>query len=137
MKGMTLNEVMMVVIILAVTASLAIPLYMRTAERARRDEAVAVLRMLRAAERVYYLDDAPPQEYAPLTVLPPPGPLVSEGYLQNPNGDPNRAWDYDIVPNADPGFDATATRRSGCNAGETLTIDEAGAEGGTWTLPCP
>ena len=136
-KGMSLNELIIVVLIVSVTVGLAIPIFQRTAEKVRGDDALATLRLLRAAEKVYYFDWN--QRYVGLTPAAP-GLLVTEGYLQNPNGDSGRAFDYVVVPDngASPRtFGATATRRSGCNNAETRTIDQAGVIGGTWTPRCP
>ena len=133
---MTLNELMIVVLIVSVTAALAIPTYVKAVERARGDEALGMLRLLRAAEKVYYFDNN--DFYTDLTVAAP-GPLVTAGYIQNPNGDPGRAFDYDVAENnaANPSsFAATATRRSGCNVNETVTLDDLGNQAGSWTIPC-
>ena len=134
-KGMSLNELIMVVLVVSVIAALSIPTFQRTAEKVRGDDALAILRLLRAAEKVYYFDWG--QRYVDLTVAAP-GPLVTEGYLQNPNGDSGRAFNYTIVSVVSPPtFVATAARISGCNSGETRTLNQTGTVGGTWTPRCP
>jgi len=51
--GFTLLELLMVVIIIAILASLALPQYLRTVAKARRSEALNVLATLRSAEQRY------------------------------------------------------------------------------------
>ena len=130
---MTLNELMIVVLIVSVTAGLAIPTYVKTVEKMKAEEAWTTLKLLRAAEKVYYFDNN--AVYTDLTVAPPGGLLVTEGYLQDPNASADRAFDYSVVANA-TWFTAMARRRSGCNANETFTLDQDGTEAGTWTFLC-
>ena len=134
-KGLTLNELMIVVLIVSVTAGLAIPSYLKSTEKVKGDGALGALRLLRAAEKVYYFDNG--SQYKNLDGAP--DPLVTEGYVQDPNGDLGRAFNYSVVSNnaaTPPQFLGTATRRSGCNNGETITLNDLGSTGGTWTLPC-
>jgi len=51
--GFTLLELLMVVIIIAILASLALPQYLRTVAKARRSEALNVLATIRSAEMRY------------------------------------------------------------------------------------
>ncbi len=51
--GFTLLELLMVVIIIAILASLALPQYLRTVAKARRSEALNVLATIRSAEQRY------------------------------------------------------------------------------------
>ena len=135
--GLTLNELMITVIIVSVLAGLAIPSYLRAVEKARGGEALGTLRLIRAAEKVYYFDSS--SFYTDLTVAVQ-GNLVGQGYIQNPNGDLQRAFDYSVLSNngANPrSFTATAKRISGCNKNETITLDNAGTQGGTWSFQCP
>ena len=130
-RGFTLNELLIAVVIVSITAGLAIPMYMRTVEKVKGDEARGTLRLLRAAEKVYYFDWQ--SQYENLATL------ASGGYLQNPNANDQRAFDYVVAADnvASPRrFTATATRRNGCNSGETITLDDSGTQGGTWTFRC-
>ena len=53
-KGFTLLEILIVVIIVGILAALAIPYYVKTAESSKAAEAYANLNALRQAEWVYY-----------------------------------------------------------------------------------
>jgi prepilin-type N-terminal cleavage/methylation domain-containing protein/prepilin-type processing-associated H-X9-DG protein len=55
-KGFTLVELMIVVIVIGVLASVAIPMYQLSAERSRETECVTALGMVRSALRVYYAE---------------------------------------------------------------------------------
>ena len=52
--GFTLLELMMVVIIMAILASIALPQYLRTSERARAAEAIQMLGAMRTTQTRYY-----------------------------------------------------------------------------------
>ncbi|ACC97933.1 PilE-like protein [Elusimicrobium minutum Pei191] len=53
-KGFTLIELMVVVLIIAILSSVALPLYTRTVERARAAEAISVTASLEKASQAYY-----------------------------------------------------------------------------------
>lgn len=52
-SGFTLLELLMVVIIIAILASIALPQFLRVAERARASEALAILGAMRSSEIRY------------------------------------------------------------------------------------
>ena len=53
-KGFTLVELMIVVVIVGILAGVSIPMYGRSAKRARISEAVGALGSIRSAMRIYY-----------------------------------------------------------------------------------
>ena len=55
-RGFSLLEVLIVVIVLSILATFAIPGYREARQRALDDEARAMLRLIRAAERAYQLE---------------------------------------------------------------------------------
>ncbi len=55
-NGFTLIEIVMVMVIVGVLAAMAVPMFIRSVEEGKNQEAVAALRLIRTAERLYYLD---------------------------------------------------------------------------------
>ena len=55
-SGFTLIEIVMVMVIVGVLAAIAVPMFIRSVEESKNREAVAALRLIRTAERLYYLD---------------------------------------------------------------------------------
>ena len=60
-RGFTLTELMVVTTIIGVMAAMAVPSFQRAIEQAQADIAVANLRAIWAAERLYWLE---PRDYA-------------------------------------------------------------------------
>lgn len=138
--GFTLLELIVVIVIVGVLASVAVPSFARASERARVRDAQAVLAAIFSAERVYYLDE---NRYAGAD--PPTGNgtrnflYTVNRYLTNPDaGDTNPDWNFTVVsPDAGVGFTGTATRTGGGNNGDTITVTQAfngTAYGGTHPL---
>ena len=126
-KGFTLLELLVVVIIIGILASIAIPQFVRVTERSRQAEARTILGAIRTAEAAYYQQN---DTYA-----------TAIGQLDI--DDPNAAalehfFSYTVATVAGPplGFLATATRQTagGKNPnwaiGYTITLDRAGDFGG-------
>lgn len=102
-RGMTLIELMIVIVIVAILASIAVPNYRRYVMRAQRTEAKTALLRVQAAEEKFYLQN---NAYTnKLTDALPGGlglPQLSE------NGNYTIALNFDALLN-DQGFVATAT----------------------------
>ena len=72
--GFTLLELLMVVIIIAILASIALPQYLRVSERSRASEALTVLAAVRSSELRYKATDPAWQYSTNLTLLDIEGP---------------------------------------------------------------
>lgn len=134
-KAFTLMELMVAVMIVAILSTMAAVTYVRVYEKAKGDQAIATLRMIRAAERVYWTDW---NAYADLPFGTCASFLITQGYLQCPNT-PGSPFDYEIaVLGATHG--ATAVRRAGRYGGKTIILTvtccpEAPTWTGTWPWP--
>jgi len=126
--GFTVLELVIAVIILAILVSIAIPTYIVTMERTRANEAIATLRTMHAAERTYFSER---RIYTDLIVGDDDG-WTTVG-LENPNNNNQRSFNYEY--SADPAAGGgTATRISGPNSTETITISHDGViDDSSWT----
>jgi prepilin-type N-terminal cleavage/methylation domain-containing protein len=117
--GFTLTEVMIVLIIVSIIATMCVPTFQRAVEQSRADIAAANLRAIWAAERVYWLEyraytsgsgaTSQLQQLQQLGLLDPAVASSNSG-----------GYSYD-VDGSGTAFTATATRD-----GVTMTIDANG-----------
>jgi len=132
-KGFTLVELIVVVIVIGILASVGIPQYRKALERARGAEAYAGLSHIQEAEKIYY--------------------AINEHYLTTADASisqeelraldislPQTGWDFTITSD-DTGedFTATATRkadRGPCSAepNNTVSMDQSGTMVDLWKL---
>jgi prepilin-type N-terminal cleavage/methylation domain-containing protein len=148
-KGFTLIEVLIVIVILAVLAGLAVPMYQNTVERSRKAEALQTLAAIRASEIRYYAQNSV---------------FVGNGSC-NQSGNPVAALDFDCRSSAlsaggqrlhfeygaiagfgiDPATNTWAARQGAClfyagrntvdtsqpNGSSVITMDERGNQKST------
>ncbi len=122
--GFTLMELLIVVIIIGILVTLALPGFQRSMEVSRQAEARAILGNIYQAERAYYAErdiytDASPANNQLITAIPPNG--STEHYFQ-----------YAVTGSSVSGFTGTATRKTTggrtppWNTGYTIVIDQTG-----------
>jgi len=118
LSGFSLTEVLIAVIIIAMIGTFGIQTYVRAYEKSRAYGAVAMLRMIRAAQRVYFLD------HGTYTFLTPPciSSLMTEGYMQCPNENPAMGYDYSVTLFTPTNYTATAQRNAGWYDTHTITL---------------
>jgi len=119
MRGFTLLEIITVILIVGVLATLAVTHYTPARDRAIGREAVAALRLIAAAERIYRMELG--GYYPPLGASPETNVALINRDLRLLINENN--WDYYIDSNGDNTFTAHADR-TGCQ----YTIDQAGNE---------
>jgi len=110
-RGFTLVEVMTVVIIVGILASVAVPLYRANIRRAMAAEGAALLGSVRTAERIYYSEH---------------GTYTTDKDALGIDVTGNKYFtDYTILSADENGFTAQTTG-TGDAQGITITIDQDG-----------
>ena len=130
-KAFTLVELIIVVIIIGILGTIAIPQYMAAVERARAGKGRSAMIMIAKAEKMraaemngVYIACTNAQLVANL------GSYVEMDDIANNDVD----WDYVVTVPVAGTFLITTTKAAGLpNAGETLTLDQAGTWGGTFS----
>ena len=98
--GFTLTELLVVVIIIGIVATLALPMLVKTIEKAKLGEAGSNLNLIRTGEKIYFL------EYATFTND------FTMLDIENPNTPTGRYFDYTIPAANASDFTARAQRRN-------------------------
>ena len=110
-RGFTLVEVMTVVIIVGILASVAVPLYRANIKRAMASEGAALLGSVRTAERIYYSEH---------------GKYTTDKNALGIDTSGNKYFkDYTIISADENGFVAE-TKGTGDAEGITVKIDQDG-----------
>ncbi len=137
-SGITLIELMVVLIIVGILAAIAMPLFPRAMEATRAKEAVASLQQIRTGERIYRVEENT-YFYSSGDGGLTETKEINETIRTYLDVRDQRNWDYDVTFVGTEGstFVATATRLGGDYASETIKIDEAGELSGSWPLPLP
>jgi len=119
--GFTLTELLIVVIIIGILATLALPMFVKTMEKAKVGEAISNLNLIRTGEKIYFLEYG--TFYAPIDTS-------AENCLniEWPDSD-NAYFDYKVVSGDSSDFEAQAIRKDNAPsgyAGNTYTIKKDG-----------
>jgi len=128
--GFTLVELLVVVTLIGVLTAIGIPQYLSTMESSRADDAVATVKMIATAERMYNLDkktwpDGTVSNGATCSGSSTAADLVGCGYLASQDWT-NRPYIYKVGPTAcGAGTIACASRRTS-GTGSTSTSPYSG-----------
>lgn len=127
MRGVTLVELIIVLVVVGVLASIAVPSYRQYVLRTHRVEAKAALMKIASAQEQYYLQNNTYADTSALDTAPPGG-------LGIPESTENGWYDIAIVDGDADAFSATATA-AGTQAVDThcasFSIDQAGVKDAT------
>ena len=129
----TLSELMVVVIIVGILASLAIPLFSRAIENTKAKEAIAALEQIRSAQRIYRVEEN--TYWGP----EPDDQTINATLSLDLDISDDRNWDYSIDSAGPDSFETSALRLEGAHKDEKIVINQDGLVPGqsTWTLPLP
>jgi prepilin-type N-terminal cleavage/methylation domain-containing protein len=121
-KGFTLLEIIIVIIIIGVLASLALPRFFATVEYSRSTEALNAISAIRQSlERCYIQTSGDYSKCTSFATLD----------IENPANSPNAHFTYAITSTTKGNFDITATRtaRDGGNTTDTIVVAQDSAAG--------
>lgn len=126
-KGFTLLELLMVVIIVGILATLAVPQYAGFVERARAAEATSTIASIRSAENLRKLETG---SYAATDAQ-------LQTYVNYPTGGTATYWTYAATAGTPTTYTITATRTNkpagAAAAGQTIVLSWDDTIGATWT----
>jgi prepilin-type N-terminal cleavage/methylation domain-containing protein len=97
--GFTLTELLIVVIILGILATLALPMLVKTIEKAKVGEAVSNLNLIRTGQKIYFL------EYSTFSQS------IASLNIEDPNATANTYFDYSIEGADSSDFTGRAQRK--------------------------
>jgi prepilin-type N-terminal cleavage/methylation domain-containing protein len=128
-RGFTLVELSIAMVIICLMMTLAAPIFTHAIEHSRLDTAVANLRAVWAAQRVYWLEER--------TFSPELSNLLSmdlvDSAIAASASDPSAIYAYDIFSADESEFVCRAARNGSRVWTGTITLDEEGTLGGTIT----
>jgi prepilin-type N-terminal cleavage/methylation domain-containing protein len=132
--GFTLFELLVVVIIVGILAALGLPQFTKTKEHALGREAVANLKLIAAAQRLYAMETG---SYYPMPTGTDSNITTINSNLRlsipNPSASSSRNWNYAVTDTSAPSFSVIATRTSGTIC--SYSIDSTTEEPTTTTCP--
>ena len=131
LTGFTLQEILVVIIIIAILVALALPQFGVTRERALTKEAMANLKLIAAAEKIYRLEFS---GYYPLDGIDKSNVDHINTDLKLSLSETN--WDYSVTGGVGS-FVSNATRQSGPYSSCNYSINEGQFEPGMSSGTCP
>ena len=121
--GFTLLELLMVVIIIAILASIALPQYLRTAERARAAEALTTLAAIRTSQERFQAQSATSAYATTAQTCQLDVDIPGSGCAGAPAASPN--WAFNVNSPVGNGMATRGVTPPGFTAPVTIQIDLA------------
>jgi prepilin-type N-terminal cleavage/methylation domain-containing protein len=129
-KAFTLIELLIVVIVIAVLAGIAMPMYLNSVEAAKAGKAIHSLGIIVQAENMYRAEN---DEYLAIGVAELLNASGLGNYTELDEVDADEFWDYSVTDTTGDTLTARATRTSGSREGEEITLDQTGiVDRGPW-----
>ena len=117
-KGFTLIELLIVIVIIGILASVAVPNYTRMVERAKAEQAVTYLKVIRTGEKIYYASNTSYTACANVGEIKSMlGAEVTDEHYR-----------FSVASGSSTSFLATATSKMD---NTTITLDQDNTYGGT------
>ncbi len=120
-RGFTLIELIIVIIIIGVLATLAVPQYLKSTERAKVAKAKHAMGIIAQAEKMYRAQN---DTYIDIGANAADANLGAFTELADIDNDPD--WAYTTENITTNTFTVRATRENGSMTGSSITITEAG-----------
>jgi len=120
----TLIELITVIIIIGIMLGVALPKYMKMAEKTKASNAKQVMDILRKAEEAYYAENTTYDDYDSTDTTTTSGGIIDE--IPHAKIQTDDDWSYKVDAKT-TSFNIEAKRKTArAHAGETITIDQDG-----------
>ncbi|MBU1112830.1 MAG: prepilin-type N-terminal cleavage/methylation domain-containing protein [Candidatus Omnitrophica bacterium] len=132
-KGFTLLELLIVVIVIGILATIAIPQFLNAVEKARVAKAKSALGLISHAEKMYRAERDTYVAAADGAV-----DSVLGNYVELKQIDLDQDWDYNVTISGTDNYTATATKNSSSShGGQSVIYNQDGNCTGNHTLRGP
>ena len=126
-KGFTLIELIVVVVVIGILATIAVPQYLKATERAKGGKGKVAIALIAQGEKMYRTEM---DNYIAVSAQGANAALGN--YIDLTGVDVDSDWNYVVANITALTFTITGTKVGGPNAGETMTLTQNGVWAGNW-----